>query len=97
MPAIRSGTLTLPPDEHPPSGCAAIRLELGSRPLLMGIVNAAPDSFSDGGDYPTLDARIGARRGLLAAGADLLDVGGESARRTPRRCARRRRSSASCR
>ena len=53
---------------------------LGRRPLLMGIVNATPDSFSDGGDSPTLDARVRHGRALLAHGADILDVGGESAR-----------------
>jgi dihydropteroate synthase len=51
-------------------------IELGPRPLLMGIVNATPDSFSDAGDHPDLDAR-GAE--LLEAGADLIDVGGETA------------------
>ena len=54
-------------------------LELGSRPWLMGIVNASPDSFSDGGRHPTLDAQLLLARALLAAGADMLDVGGESA------------------
>jgi len=46
----------------------------------MGIVNATPDSFSDGGDHPTLEARAAHAARLLADGADLLDVGGESAR-----------------
>jgi dihydropteroate synthase len=55
-------------------------LELGSRPLLMGIVNAAPDSFSDGGDHPTLQSRVALGAALVEAGADRLDVGGESAR-----------------
>jgi dihydropteroate synthase len=55
-------------------------LELGPRPLLMGIVNASPDSFSDAGDYPTLEAQAARGAELLEAGADLLDVGGESAR-----------------
>jgi dihydropteroate synthase len=55
-------------------------LELGARPLLMGIVNATPDSFSDGGDHPTLEAQAALGAALLEAGADLLDVGGESAR-----------------
>ena len=55
-------------------------LELGPRPLLMGIVNATPDSFSDAGDHPTLEARVALGDALLEAGADLLDVGGESAR-----------------
>jgi dihydropteroate synthase len=54
-------------------------LELGHRPLLMGIVNASPDSFSDGGDHPTLQSRVAYGEALLRAGADLLDVGGESA------------------
>jgi dihydropteroate synthase len=54
-------------------------LELGSRPWLMGIVNASPDSFSDGGLHATLDAQVGLARELLAAGADILDIGGESA------------------
>jgi len=55
-------------------------LEIGARPLLMGIVNATPDSFSDAGDHPTLQERVGHGAALLEAGADLLDVGGESAR-----------------
>jgi dihydropteroate synthase len=53
-------------------------LALGERPWLMGIVNASPDSFSDGGAYPDLDARVELARELLAAGADIIDVGGES-------------------
>jgi dihydropteroate synthase len=56
------------------------RLELGARPLLMGIVNATPDSFSDAGELPDLEARVARGSALLEAGADLLDVGGESAR-----------------
>ncbi len=59
------------------AGCA--RIELGARPLLMGIVNASPDSFSDGGLHPTLEHQAKLAAGLLAAGADILDVGGESA------------------
>lgn len=54
-------------------------LELGSRPLLMGIVNASPDSFSDGGAHPTLDDRLRLAEQLLQDGAAILDVGGESA------------------
>lgn len=50
------------------------------RPALMGILNVTPDSFSDGGRY--LDASVAVARGLAltAAGADLIDVGGESTR-----------------
>jgi len=53
-------------------------LALGERPWLMGIVNASPDSFSDAGAYADLDARVARGAELLAAGADIIDVGGES-------------------
>ena len=53
-------------------------LDLGARPWLMGIVNATPDSFSDAGERRTLDARVALARELLDAGADIIDVGGES-------------------
>lgn len=53
-------------------------LALDGRPWLMGIVNATPDSFSDGGRHPTLEARVALARELLDAGADIIDVGGES-------------------
>jgi dihydropteroate synthase len=53
-------------------------LRLGERPWLMGIVNATPDSFSDDGRYPTTEARVALAAELLAAGADVIDVGGES-------------------
>ena len=60
-------------------------LELGERPWLMGIVNASPDSFSDAGEYVDLDALVERARVLIAQGADVIDVGGESAitRRPP--------------
>lgn len=48
------------------------------RPLLMGIVNATPDSFSDDGSVATLDARVALAAQLLDDGADIIDVGGES-------------------
>ncbi len=48
--------------------------------LVMGIVNVTPDSFSDGGNFLEAEAAIAHARGLLEAGADLLDVGGESTR-----------------
>jgi dihydropteroate synthase len=56
------------------------RLTLGRRPLLMGILNATPDSFSDGRGDESVAARVERGRALVAAGADLIDVGGESAR-----------------
>ena len=54
-------------------------LELGGPPLLMGVVNATPDSFSDAGELPDLEARVAHAAALVAAGAAILDVGGESA------------------
>ena len=48
------------------------------RPLLMGIVNAGPDSFSDAERLDTLERQVGHARALVAAGADLVDVGAES-------------------
>jgi dihydropteroate synthase len=53
-------------------------LALGERPWLMGIVNATPDSFSDAGVHRTLEQRVALAGDLLAAGADVIDVGGES-------------------
>jgi dihydropteroate synthase len=56
------------------------RLKLGARPLLMGILNATPDSFSEERGEEALAVRVARGRALIAAGADLLDIGGESAR-----------------
>ena len=53
---------------------------LGERTLLMGVLNATPDSFSDGGRFATTDAAIAHGLALFEAGADLVDVGGESTR-----------------
>ena len=51
-----------------------------TRPLLMGIVNVTPDSFSDGGDFAHADDAIAQGRRLVDDGADIIDVGGESTR-----------------
>jgi dihydropteroate synthase len=59
--------------------CGRFRLAL-ERPLVMGIVNVTPDSFSDGGRYLARDAALRQAERLLAEGADLLDIGGESTR-----------------
>jgi dihydropteroate synthase len=53
-------------------------LGLGPRPRLMGIVNATPDSFSDAGLAQTLAARVQRAAELLEAGAEIIDIGGES-------------------
>ncbi|MFM8270808.1 MAG: dihydropteroate synthase, partial [Gemmata sp.] len=55
-------------------------LHLGRRPLVMGVVNVTPDSFSDGGRFLDPAAAVGHALRLVAEGADLLDVGGESTR-----------------
>jgi len=50
------------------------------RPIVMGVLNVTPDSFSDGGEWFETEAAIAHGRALLEAGADILDVGGESTR-----------------
>ncbi len=57
------------------------RFEFGfERPLLMGIVNITPDSFSDGNQYMRTEAAIAHAKQLVADGADILDIGAESTR-----------------
>ena len=55
-------------------------LPLGKRTVIMGIVNVTPDSFSDGGRFNNIDAALSHARQLVADGADILDLGGESTR-----------------
>ncbi|PYX80164.1 MAG: dihydropteroate synthase [Acidobacteria bacterium] len=55
-------------------------LELGKRTLVMGVVNVTPDSFSDGGVYFDRDRAVEHAVQLLADGADIIDIGGESTR-----------------
>lgn len=55
-------------------------LGLGQRTYLMGILNLTPDSFSDGGEYNDMDAAIRHFHQMVEAGADLVDIGGESTR-----------------
>lgn len=57
-----------------------VPLELGKRTLIMGILNATPDSFSDGGKYMDVDAAVRHARDMAEQGADILDIGGESTR-----------------
>lgn len=54
--------------------------ELGKRTLVMGILNVTPDSFSDGGRFYSLSEALAHARRLVAEGADILDIGGESTR-----------------
>ena len=57
-----------------------IKLELGARTLIMGILNATPDSFSDGGRFNDTEAAVAHARAMVAEGADMIDIGGESTR-----------------
>ncbi len=60
--------------------CGDRQLALGARTWVMGILNVTPDSFSDGGQFADAAAAIGHARAMLKAGADVIDVGGESTR-----------------
>ncbi len=59
--------------------CGKYQLNL-NRPHVMGIVNVTPDSFSDGGKYSSTDLAVEHALTLIAEGADILDIGGESTR-----------------
>jgi len=50
-----------------------------TRPLIMAVINATPDSFSDAGKYATVEARMERTKEVLDQGADILDIGGQSA------------------
>jgi dihydropteroate synthase len=60
--------------------CRGKILDLGARTHIMGILNVTPDSFSDGGRYSALDQALSRAREMAAAGADIIDIGGESTR-----------------
>lgn len=60
--------------------CREHIITLGDRTLVMGILNVTPDSFSDGGRYFEIEAALAHARRLVADGADIIDVGGESTR-----------------
>ena len=62
---------------RPRSALAGLTLD---RPRLMAVLNVTPDSFSDGGDFFDPERAIGHGLALLAAGADIIDIGGESTR-----------------
>ena len=54
--------------------------EWGKRTYLMGVLNITPDSFSDGGEFSTASAALTQAQQIVAAGADIIDVGGQSTR-----------------
>lgn len=68
------------PAVTPPTWTIADRSLSLDRPLLVGILNVTPDSFSDGGRYPDLTAAADHAQRLVDSGADLVDIGGESTR-----------------
>lgn len=70
------------PDTQAGAGAASIAAlpAIGARTLVMGILNVTPDSFSDGGRFNALEAALGHAAEMVAEGADILDIGGESTR-----------------
>ena len=60
--------------------CGRYRYDFGERPLIMGILNVTPDSFSDGGRFQSLEFALSRAEEMVAQGADLIDIGGESTR-----------------
>jgi dihydropteroate synthase len=60
--------------------CGRFSFTLDTTPLVMGILNVTPDSFSDGGRFQTLEFAISRAEEMVADGADLIDIGGESSR-----------------
>lgn len=54
--------------------------DLSAKPLIMGVLNLTPDSFSDGGCYGSTEEAVAAAEEMAAAGADIIDIGGESTR-----------------
>jgi dihydropteroate synthase len=60
--------------------CHNQTLEIGVRTLIMGILNVTPDSYTDGGDFVSVDKAVERAKQMAAEGADILDIGGESTR-----------------
>ncbi|MBM7663448.1 dihydropteroate synthase [Bacillus mesophilus] len=55
-------------------------LDFNKKTYIMGILNVTPDSFSDGGSYPTIEGAVERARKMIQEGADIIDIGGESTR-----------------
>lgn len=60
--------------------CGRFGFDLGERPLVMGILNVTPDSFSDGGRFQSLEFAVSRAEEMISEGVDLIDIGGESTR-----------------
>jgi len=80
MTALRRQPKMLDPTQNSKLDARSISLPIGKRTLMMGVINVTPDSFFDGGQYPTPEAAVAAGVRLIAEGADIIDVGGESTR-----------------
>jgi len=78
--ATRLDTRTTPAPSLAPGGNVFAALLAKARPLVMGVLNVTPDSFSDGGCFLDPQAAIAHARQLAAEGADILDIGAESTR-----------------
>ncbi|WP_175625592.1 MULTISPECIES: dihydropteroate synthase [Oxalobacteraceae] len=65
---------------HLQCGRYRLSVDAAARPLVMGILNITPDSFSDGGKYHMLDTALSHAEEMIAAGVDIIDIGGESSR-----------------
>jgi dihydropteroate synthase len=78
--ATRLDTRTTPAPSLAPGGNVFAALLAKARPLVMGVLNVTPDSFSDGGRFLDPQAAIAHARQLAAEGADILDIGAESTR-----------------
>lgn len=68
------------PERLPPTAIGGASFVWGARTFVMGVVNVTPDSFSDGGKFADAKAAIAHAQALVKAGADLIDIGGESTR-----------------
>lgn len=66
--------------QHLQCGRFRLRIDRGARPLVMGVLNVTPDSFSDGGKFASLDAALSHAEQMIAEGVDIIDIGGESSR-----------------
>jgi len=60
--------------------CGRFGFNLAKRPLVMGILNVTPDSFSDGGRHQALEFAVDAAEQMIRDGVDIIDIGGESTR-----------------
>jgi dihydropteroate synthase len=73
-------SLANPESSFPEIRCREKRLFVGSKALIMGVLNVTPDSFSDGGQWLNPEIAIERAQQMIAEGADIIDIGGESTR-----------------